>query len=121
MSVEVQDRVVRKENQVLLETPGTKDRLVHRALKETQDQQGPLVRKGNRDSKELRVFQDHRAPLVLLANQEEKVSLDSRVKEVMTALKALKDQLDPQALQAPQGSWAPLALRDWMGKMENQG
>lgn len=37
------------------------------------------------------------------------------------ALKALKDQLDPQALRVPQGSWAPLALRDWMEKMENQG
>lgn len=113
--------MVRKENQVLLESLGTKDRLAHRALKETQDQQGPLVRKGNRASKDLQVFQDHQAPLVLLANQEEKVSLDSRVKEVMTALKALKDQLDPQALQAPQGLWAPLALKEWMEKMENQG
>lgn len=74
--MEVQDRVVRKENQVLLETQGTKDRLAHRALKETQDQQGFLVKKGNRASKDHQVFQDHQVPLVLLANQEEKVSLD---------------------------------------------
>lgn len=95
--------MVRKENQVLLVTLGTKDWLAHRALKETQDLQGLLVQKGIRVSKDSQVSQDHRVHQAFLAKLEEMGKLGSRVKEVTMALKALRDQLDPQARQAPQG------------------
>lgn len=98
-----QETVVRKANQVLLVTLGTKDRLAHRALKETKDQTGLLVPKGIRASKDNQVSQGHQGHQVLQVNQEGKGSLGSKVKKAMMALKALRDPLDPQAHQAPQG------------------
>lgn len=95
--------MVRKENQVLPVTLGTKDRLAHRALKETQDQQGLLVPKGIRVSKDSQVSQDHQVYRVLPAKLEGKGPLGSRVKRAMMARKALRDQLEPQAHQDPQG------------------
>lgn len=103
MNAGAQEAVVRKENQVLLATQGTKDRLAHRVLKETQDQQGLLVPKGIRVSKDNQVSQDHQVRQVFLAKLEGTALLGSKVKKAMMALKALKDQLDPRAHQAPQG------------------
>lgn len=82
---------------------GTKDRQAHRALKETRDQLGLLVPKGNRASQDHQVSQDHLEDQVLPANLEGKASLGSRVKKAMMVHKALRDQLDPQAHQAPLG------------------
>lgn len=95
--------MVRKENQALLVPPGTKDRLAHRALKETQDQQGLLDPKGIRVSKGNQVSRDHQVHQVSQAKLEGKDFLGSRVKRAMMAPKALRDQLDPQAHRAPQG------------------
>lgn len=100
--METQEAVVRKENRVLPVTLGTKDRLAHRGLKETQDQQELRVPKEIRVSKDSQVSQDHRVRQVLPARVEGKGSLGSKVKKEMMALKALKDKLDPRAHQAHQ-------------------
>lgn len=97
-----QEAVVRKENQVLLVIPGIKDKLAHRALKETQDHQGLLVPKENRVSKDSQASQDHRVHQVPLENLEGKGSQDSKVKEATMVSKDLRDHLEPQADQAPQ-------------------
>lgn len=115
------EALVRKENRALLAYPGTKDKLAQRALKETTDQQGLSVPKQMRVSKDHQVSQDHQVDQVLPAKVEGKGSQASKVKKEMMALTALRDQLDLQALQAPLGSWAPLALRGWMERMGNQG
>lgn len=101
--MEAQEAVVRKENQVLLVTLGIKDKLAHRALKETQDLQGLLAPKGIRVSKDSQVSQDHRVPQVRRANLEGKGCLGLKVKKATMVLKALRDQPDPLAQPAPQG------------------
>lgn len=101
--MEAQEAVVRKENQVLLVTLGIKDKLAHRALKETRDQQGLLVPKGIRVSKDNQVSQDHQVYQVRRANLAGKGFLGSKVKKATMALKALRDQQDPPAHPAPQG------------------
>lgn len=98
-----QEALVRKENQGLPVTLGTKGRLVQRALKETRDQQGLLVPKGIRVSKDNQVSQDHQVHQVLPENLEGKVPLGSKAKGAMMALKVPRDQLDHQAPQAPLG------------------
>lgn len=103
MNVGAQEAVVRKENPVLLVTLGTKDRLAHRALKETRDQLGLLVPKGIRVSKDNQVSQDHQVHQALPAKLEGTGPLGSKVKKAMMALTALRDQLDPRAHQAPLG------------------
>lgn len=97
-----QEAVVKKENQVLQVFLGIKDRLGHRALKETQDQQDLLVKKGIRVSKDNQVSQDHRVHQVLLAKVEGTGCLGSKVKKAMMVVQALRDQLGPQVHQAPQ-------------------
>lgn len=103
VNVEAQEVPAIKENQVLLVTPGTKDRRAHRALKETQDLLGRSDPKANRASKDRQDSQDHRVHQVPLAKLEEKDTLDSRVKREMMVVLDLKDQLDPRDLLAPQG------------------
>lgn len=97
MNVEVQEAMAKKENQVLLVTLGIKDKLDCRALKETQDQQGLLVLRGIRVSKDNQVSQDHPDHQVLLAKLEEKGFLGSKGKRATMVLKALKAQADPPA------------------------
>lgn len=101
--MEAQEAVVRKENQVLLVTLGIKDKLAHRALKETRDQQGLLVPKGIRVSKDSQVSQDPRVSQDQRANLEGKDFLGLKVKKATMVLKALRDQPDPPAHPAPQG------------------
>lgn len=102
MNVGVQEAVVRKENQVLLVTLGTQDRLAHRGLKETLDQQGQQVAKGKRVSKDNQASQDHPVHRVLQARAEGKACRGSKVKKVTMVRKDLRDQQDLRALQALQ-------------------
>lgn len=95
--------MVRKENQALLVPLDTKDSLAHRVLKETQDQEDLLDPKEIRVSKGNQVFPDHQVHQVPLEKLEGKDFLGSRVKGAAVALKALRDQLEPQAHLAPQG------------------
>lgn len=103
MNAGAQEPAVRKENQVLLATRGTKDRLAHRVLKETQDQLGLPVPKGIRVSKDNQVSQDHQVHQVFLEKLEGMALLGLKVKKAMMVLQAPRDQLDPQAHQAHQG------------------
>lgn len=95
------EAVVRKENRVFLAPLGIKDRLAHRELKETRVQLGLLAPKAILVSKDNQVSQDHPVHQVLPAKLEGKGALGSKGKEAMTVLKAIRDQLDPQAHQAP--------------------